>query len=329
MSFVALRGRTAPARVSPRRASPTRRAAKPEQWVLAGEKGFPIKVATAQDRGINTSGMTVYGSQKEAMDNRNPALSRGARPKAWYYNKTTGRVSERTESNTVVGGASAFMGPYGSKAEADNAAVASGAKKTVARRGGVSGKPRNAPRGPWVRAGKVPKNGTQRSWITVGGPTYNALKGTMIDGVPLENLPQVSDADKRAEAKSSQARARASPGQKKRQGETLFAQHGVRKGGTARQYAWCLINPNTNRPIGIGEIGSGKVSGTARAIAREQGMNAKGRTATSKSQGRYVVSDQEVDSFLQGLVRNGRLKAAKVSKKCGGAAANLSPLRSV
>lgn len=251
------------------------------------------------------------------------ALGKGVgmnkRAKKYYYNSATNRVSQKDPSRAKTDGASPLHGPFDSL-EAANAEARrlnpdrKAGKAPRLTKAGVPYKAVDHSGQQWVRAGAVLKNG-ERAYIVVGGPKYNELAAqkAMIDGAHVDQLPQVSNAQKLAETAARSSARRVSSGTKETPEEKRARGVALARSNAARSYSLCVVNPTTGTSIGVEDSQTGQATLNARKVAKETGLD----KATSKSGGVFVVSDAQVVAHIRRKLADGTLKPGQ-GKKCVG-----------
>jgi hypothetical protein len=243
------------------------------------------------------------------------------RPRAYYYNKKTNKISQRVVSRTNVGPNSDFDGPHDSKEQAAIAAL----KYRPDRKSRFARQPRAPKKNGepvkthendyWVRAGDAYANG-ERHYIVVGSKKYNDLLkyGVLIDGVSVDQLPKLSNAQKLQQTKANSSAARPTSGKSKEQlyDEKVARLARAREANKGVTYTRCVVNPDSKGIVGIANSKTGKVTRGAREVARALGLD----SAASLHNGEYRVSDREVIAFLERQIETGKLKEKKNAAKC-------------
>lgn len=237
--------------------------------------------------------------------------SRDTKKVAWF-NAATKRIVLKPE-NFKPGNGSQLMfrsdagSEEASKAAARQQAVAAGMLKAK----NTTGVTRKAnPDARYVEGGKALKNG-HRAWIKVDGPEYNQRYKT--EAAFLESLPKYSMAQRKQASADRSGRARKSASE--RAAATAAAKSRlarVRPG--AGEFTLCVVNPDSGRAVGVRRT-NGTTTGGARTLAKSVGGEDK---ATSKSEGKYVISDARIIQIIEGLVASGRLAATTAGTKCRG-----------
>lgn len=333
-----------------RSASPRRPASSPEEEMFVRRGGraggtFIINPKTGKPiNTVNNKGETgavykallddpMYARQAREAQRYSEAQARAlakqrsqergtvSKPQVAWYNTSTGRVKMLAKGTNPAGDVYRFPvdvdaagGEEQAKLRVKMHAYEAGLKKTKPT--GTTGKTRKVSAD--ARFVRVPNNkptsaggGRQPDsvYIRVGGPEWNRR---VAQGENLRGLPQLSDAQKRAESaersnKGKRLTATELADKKRRDGARLRALRGVEK-----EYVFCIKNPTTNRPIGVQDANTGKVSAKAREVARDYLGVAN---ATKKSGGLFVVSDAQIVAAITGGLKAGKLVYGS-GKKC-------------